>query len=184
MNPGDRCGDCPRQHGGGLSAQRGERVFACGGCRPDQQPAVVQSDLGREGHDDRTKLPTQTIASSCRTDRAADREGDAQRYRRGIVEKGAPQGFASRRATGAGQSLEGAPATDPPDQADSRVRPLSRLALMIERPARVRMRARKPCLRARRRVLGWNVRFTDSRPSRACSTTEQAPRPSTSDRPS
>jgi hypothetical protein len=41
------------------------------------------------------------------------------------------------------------------------VRPLSRLALMIARPARVRMRARKPCLRARRRVFGWNVRFTE-----------------------
>lgn len=31
---------------------------------------------------------------------------------------------------------------------------------MIERPARVCMRARNPCLRARRRLLGWNVRFT------------------------
>lgn len=31
---------------------------------------------------------------------------------------------------------------------------------MIARPARVRMRARKPCLRARRLVLGWKVRFT------------------------
>jgi hypothetical protein len=31
---------------------------------------------------------------------------------------------------------------------------------MIPRPARVRMRARKPCLRARRLVLGWEVRFT------------------------
>lgn len=31
---------------------------------------------------------------------------------------------------------------------------------MIARPARVRMRARNPCLRARRRVLGWKVRFT------------------------
>jgi hypothetical protein len=57
------------------------------------------------------------------------------------------------------------------------VRPLSRLALMIARPARVRMRARKPCLRARRRVLGWNVRFTDSRPSRTFTTNGQAPRP-------
>lgn len=31
---------------------------------------------------------------------------------------------------------------------------------MILRPERVRMRARKPCLRARRRCLGWYVRFT------------------------
>jgi hypothetical protein len=40
---------------------------------------------------------------------------------------------------------------------------LTRRALMIARPARVRMRARKPCFRARRRVLGWNVRFTVTR---------------------
>jgi hypothetical protein len=30
---------------------------------------------------------------------------------------------------------------------------------MIARPARVRIRARKPCLRFRRRVFGWYVRF-------------------------
>jgi hypothetical protein len=29
----------------------------------------------------------------------------------------------------------------------------------MERPARVFIRARKPCLRFLRRVLGWNVRF-------------------------
>jgi len=39
------------------------------------------------------------------------------------------------------------------------VRPLSRRALMMALPALVFIRARKPCLRLRRRVLGWNVRF-------------------------
>jgi hypothetical protein len=29
----------------------------------------------------------------------------------------------------------------------------------MERPARVRMRRRNPWVRARRRLLGWNVRF-------------------------
>ena len=53
------------------------------------------------------------------------------------------------------ERLERPASADLPDQAESRVRPLRRLALMIERPARVRMRARKPCLRARRRVFGW-----------------------------
>ena len=90
----------------GLAAQRFERVFACGGCRPDQQPSVVQPELGRDRRDDRTELATQTVASRRRTDRAADREGDAQRNRRGIVEKGAPQGLGSGRATGACQRLE------------------------------------------------------------------------------
>jgi hypothetical protein len=31
---------------------------------------------------------------------------------------------------------------------------------MIERPALVRMRERNPCLRERRRLFGWKVRFT------------------------
>ena len=44
-------------------------------------------------------------------------------------------------------------------QADSRVRPLRRRAEMIERPARVRIRRRKPWVRLRRRLLGWNVRL-------------------------
>lgn len=44
-------------------------------------------------------------------------------------------------------------------QADSDLRPLLRRAEMMERPARVRMRARKPCLRLRRRLLGWKVRL-------------------------
>lgn len=37
----------------------------------------------------------------------------------------------------------------------SLARPLRRRAAMMARPARVRMRMRKPCLRARRRLLGW-----------------------------
>ena len=53
----------------------------------------------------------------------------------------------------------------PAGQADRRVRPLPRRADKMARPARVRMRVRKPCVRARRRLLGWNVRFdmTNSR---------------------
>lgn len=46
-----------------------------------------------------------------------------------------------------------------PVQALSRERPLARRRRMIVRPARVRMRWRNPCLRLRRRLLGWNVRF-------------------------
>lgn len=43
--------------------------------------------------------------------------------------------------------------------AESFVRFLPRRAVMIARPARVRMRARKPCTFARRRLLGWKVRL-------------------------
>jgi hypothetical protein len=45
-------------------------------------------------------------------------------------------------------------------QADSRARPLRRRAPMMDRPARVRMRNRKPWVLARRRLFGWKVRFT------------------------
>lgn len=57
------------------------------------------------------------------------------------------------------------PSRSTPDQAVSRARPFLRRACTMARPARVRMRIRKPCLRARRRLLGWNVRFTEE-PSR------------------
>jgi hypothetical protein len=43
--------------------------------------------------------------------------------------------------------------------ADKRARPLRRRREMMARPARVRMRRRKPWVRLRRRLLGWNVRL-------------------------
>lgn len=38
-------------------------------------------------------------------------------------------------------------------------RPFARRRLMTRRPALVAIRARKPCVRARFNLLGWNVRF-------------------------
>ena len=49
-------------------------------------------------------------------------------------------------------------------QAARRSRPLRRRAERMERPARVRILSRKPWVLARRRLLGWNVRF-DTRDS-------------------
>lgn len=48
-----------------------------------------------------------------------------------------------------------------PPYAERRLRPLARRALRTARPARVRMRRRKPWRRLRRRTLGWNVRFME-----------------------
>ena len=45
------------------------------------------------------------------------------------------------------------------DQADNARRPLRRRLDTIARPARLRIRRRKPCTRARRRLFGWKVRF-------------------------
>jgi hypothetical protein len=52
------------------------------------------------------------------------------------------------------------------DQALSFSRPLCRRAARTARPARVRMRSRKPCVRARRRLFGWNVRLLTGAPGR------------------
>jgi hypothetical protein len=49
-------------------------------------------------------------------------------------------------------------------QALSRSRPLRRRDAMIARPARVRMRSRKPWTFARRRLFGWNVRLLTRAP--------------------
>lgn len=45
------------------------------------------------------------------------------------------------------------------DQADRERRPLRRRPDTMARPARVRIRKRKPCTRARRRLFGWKVRL-------------------------
>jgi len=50
------------------------------------------------------------------------------------------------------------------DQALSFSRPLCRRAARTARPARVRMRSRKPCVLARRRLFGWNVRLLTGAP--------------------
>jgi len=56
-----------------------------------------------------------------------------------------------RRQAGAGQTL-------------TRARPLRRRAARIARPARVRMRSRNPCVFARWRLFGWNVRLLTGTP--------------------
>ena len=52
------------------------------------------------------------------------------------------------------------------DQALSRSRPLCLRAARTARPARVRMRSRKPCVFARRRLFGWNVRLLTGAPGK------------------
>jgi hypothetical protein len=90
---------------------------------------------------------------------ATDRVGDTGRS--GLRRAAATQHEgASPEAAGGGKSTEGAWVTDSPDQAESRVRPFDRRFFNRARPARVCMRWRNPCFLLRRRLLGWNVRFT------------------------
>jgi hypothetical protein len=50
------------------------------------------------------------------------------------------------------------------DQTLTRARPLRRRAARTARPARVRMRSLNPCVFARRRLFGWNVRLLTETP--------------------
>ena len=55
--------------------------------------------------------------------------------------------------------VRGARGPAPTPQADSSERPLRRREARIARPARVRIRRRKPWVLARRRLFGWKVRL-------------------------
>lgn len=78
-----------------------------------------------------------------------------------ILRIGEPVRFGQHGAT----LLRGRTLVEPPAYAVRRERPLDRRLAIIDRPARVRIRARNPCLRARRRLLGWKVRFMVGAPS-------------------
>ena len=152
-----------RQQRGQLAPQLIERVFASGRAGADEQPPALELQFGGDAARRAARSRRRSrLRRDRRADRAADGEGDARRDCGGIVEERhhrvsvlavRPMRPVARTPVARGSA----------DQADSRVRPLSRRALMIDRPARVRIRARKPCLRARRRVFGWKVRFTGSR---------------------
>ena len=78
----------------------------------------------------------------------------------GIGDHTAPQPPGANVCSLLGEAGEVAAALETSDQADRRWRPLARRDLRTARPARVLMRLRKPCFLERRRLLGWNVRFT------------------------
>ena len=143
-----------------LGAQLVKRTFDSGGTGADQQQAVAQRGTAKGFVEDVAEATAQPITRDRWADRPSHGEGHPGRHGRDIVDVSTPQGRRRGATTMAGQRLELSPLVDPTDQADRRLRPLSRRALMMARPERVRMRARKPCLRARRRLFGWKVRFT------------------------
>jgi hypothetical protein len=57
------------------------------------------------------------------------------------------------------------------------VRPLRRRAARTARPARVRMRSRNPCVLARRRLFGWNVRLLTGDSRYGCTNKAATPVP-------
>lgn len=127
-----------------------------------------------------TKAPLHLVPGHRRTNRPADDEPDPGRFSRyepsrsaGIVcphKQVAHDGGFARTDPGAdGQRKVGAvphPGLGRQDQALSRSRPLCLRAARTARPARVRIRSRKPCVFARRRLFGWNVRLLTGTPGK------------------
>jgi hypothetical protein len=124
----------------------------CGRCMAaaDQQQAGWQL----ERRQDRTQPTPQAIAGHRRTEGARQ----CERHQRGrcgrIGTPGTPESGAADPCALALQAQERVSAADPTDQADRRARPLARRLFSTARPARVDIRARKPCFFARRWLLG------------------------------
>ena len=136
-----------------------ERQFGSGGLSADQQQARGQRRRPLAGGQQFPQPAAKSVAGDGGTEGASDRERRARRRHQWIGKEVAPQRRAVDPRTVTTEAFERVALADPVRQADRRARPLARRFLSTARPARVLIRARKPCLRARRRLLGWNVRF-------------------------
>jgi hypothetical protein len=112
----------------------------------------------RRGPGESPEPPTDAVAHHRSSDPATDGERDP-RWAVTLRQPGHGQRSLSHSWRTA-ELPERALAPDAPDQADSLARPLARRALRIARPARVDIRCRNPWRFARRRLFGWNGRFT------------------------
>ena len=119
-----------------------------------------------------TELPLHAVSGDRRANRPAYHESYPGRFlpvRRVIADQQVTyHAGPARSGPGAhGQRELGAvahPGLGRQDQALSWSRPLRLRAARMARPARVRMRSRKPCVLARRRLFGWNVRLLTGTP--------------------
>ena len=121
-----------------------------------------------------TELPLHAVSRDRRANRPAYHESYPGRFlpvRRVIADQQVTyHAGPARSGPGAHGQLKLRAAAHPglgrQDQALSWSRPLRLRAAMMARPARVRMRSRKPCVFARRRLFGWNVRLLTGAPGR------------------
>ena len=123
---------------------------------------------------ERAKPPLDTISGDRRANRPANCESYPGRFlpvRRVVPDQ---QVAHHQRPACSGPGADGQrelraaahPGLGRQDQALSRSRPLRLREARMARPARVRMRSRKPCVLARRRLFGWNVRLLTDAPGR------------------
>ena len=107
-----------------------------------------------------TAPATRSIALDGNSGMSTNGERHSGPVESGIQQHGAPEDSTAHTSSLPTKSGELISAVESTDQADSRLRPFRRRAFNTARPARVDMRARKPCFTDRRFLLGWYVRFT------------------------
>ncbi len=127
-----------------------ERAFA----RPSMGAEQIQPGWKIVATQDLAESPPEPVALRGGTGGATDGECHTWRNQSRIVDERAPERVDPHAGAFSPKANEGLALADPVDQADRRARPLARRDLSTARPARVLIRARKPCLRARRRLLG------------------------------
>jgi hypothetical protein len=148
---------------------RGKILLACvRGCsvRAHHKKATARKRPKVPAHQ-LTKTPLDAVSGHRRADRPAYHKSYPGRlavvHSVGPHQQVAHQARPTRAHPGAHGQRELRTAPHPglrrQDQALSRSRPLRLRAARTARPARVRMRSRKPCVFARRRLFGWNVRL-------------------------
>lgn len=145
-------------------------VRGCGICAHHKK-ATARQRLKVPAHQ-RAKPPLDAVPGDRRANRPADYEPYPGRFL--PVPRVVPdqQVAHHQRPAGAGPGAHGQrelraaahPGLGRQDQALSRSRPLRLREARMARPARVRMRSRKPCVLARRRLFGWNVRLLTGTP--------------------
>jgi hypothetical protein len=148
---------------------RGEIRLACvrgRGVRAHHKKATAGKRLKVPAHQ-LAKPPPDTVSGHRRADRPTHHESYPGRLT--VSDPVGPDEQVTHDARPAGTStgangqreVRGAshPVRGRQNQALSRARPLCLRAARMARPARVRMRSRKPCVLARRRLFGWNVRL-------------------------
>ena len=147
-------------------------VRGCGICAHHKK-ATARKHLKVPAHQ-RAKLPLNAVPSDRRTNCPAHHKSYPGRFapvkRVFPDQQVADHAGPARTSPGAHGQRELRAATHPglgrQDQALSRSRPLRLRAARTARPARVRMRSRKPCVFARRRLFGWNVRLLTGAPGK------------------
>jgi hypothetical protein len=147
-------------------------VRGCGICAHHKK-ATVRKQLKVTAHQ-RAQLPLHAVPGDRRANRPAYHKSYPGRFLpvRSVVADQQVAYHAGPARSGPGAHSQGElraaahPGLGWQDQALSRSRPLRLRAARTARPARVRMRSRKPCVFARRRLFGWNVRLLTGTPGK------------------